>query len=182
MSNYLPSSKEMKNTAALGGGVLLGGYVSPSITGAITDVIKPKTDNVKGIVLAVLSVASGFGAAYIKGNGIGETVGKGFLVGISGASGVEAINTFAKKSTAVQTTAAKTTPIGKAVARMTGLGCPCQNPQPAVAEFQLNARRRRRGMGMYVPSENPAFAQLGTPATASESLSESINRGRMLAA
>ncbi|MNE37369.1 hypothetical protein D3C80_1312170 [compost metagenome] len=81
---------------------------------------------------------------------MGETIGKGLLLGFSASTGVEAINTFAKKSTAVQATAAKTTAAGKAVARITGLGCPCQNPQQHVADYSLNARRRRRGMGMFV--------------------------------
>ena len=173
-----PSSKDVKNVAALGGGVLVGNLVTPAINGAILDAAKVTSNNAKAGILAVICVAAGFSAAYVKGTGIGEAIGKGALIGLSGTSGAEAIKALASKTPAVQKLAAKSDAIGKAVGRISGLGCACGQSHEAMLNGARRNKRRGRGMGMYLPPQEFVYPLNGS----SNSLESIVNGGGLLSA
>lgn len=128
-----PSGKTVTDTAAMTGGVLVGGMVSKALFGVIhnPDATEDAAQQEKNESAALykhiaIAVATGAGAFFIDGKDTLTGVAKGSLIGMSVTQLAEAIAKLAKKG-GVKTESQATTAGEKALARAVGLGCSCNN-------------------------------------------------------
>lgn len=126
-----PSAKKVTDTAALTGGVIVGGAVSKGVFGLIHSPAatedtaeQKKQENTALVKRALLIAATGAGAVFLDGNDSITSAAKGTLIGMAAIQTLEAIATLAKRG-GVTTEAAATTAPKKFLARVAGLGCPC---------------------------------------------------------
>ncbi|MEE1897092.1 hypothetical protein V1389_02015 [Flavobacterium rakeshii] len=128
-----PSGKTVTDTAAMTGGVLVGGMVSKAVFGLIhnPDATEDAAQQEKNESAALykhlgLAVATGAGAFFIDGKDTLTGVAKGSLIGMSVTQLAEVIAKLAKKG-GVKTESQASTAGEKALARAVGLGCSCSN-------------------------------------------------------
>ncbi|QEE49649.1 hypothetical protein FUA48_08645 [Flavobacterium alkalisoli] len=126
-----PSAKKVTDTAALTGGVIVGGAVSKGVFGLIHSPAatedtaeQKKQENAALVKRALLIAATGAGAVFLEGNDSITSAAKGTLIGMAAIQTLEAIATLAKRSGVTPEAAATTAP-KKFLARVAGLGCPC---------------------------------------------------------
>ncbi|WP_417350312.1 hypothetical protein [Flavobacterium alkalisoli] len=126
-----PSAKKVTDTAALTGGVIVGGAVSKGVFGLIHSPAatedtaeQKKQENAALVKRALLIAATGAGAVFLEGNDSITSAAKGTLIGMAAIQTLEAIATLAKRSGVTPEAAATTVP-KKFLARVAGLGCPC---------------------------------------------------------
>lgn len=182
-----PSGNDVKNAAAVAGGVVVGTGVSNGLftlihdeDKAITDAEeKKKHDNMGLIKRAGIAIAFGFGASAIKSNDVVSLLAKGLCYGITGQQTFAIVKSFASNNESVKKMAASSNKAERAIAATLGLGCACNSQKTYYAE-PLNGRRRsrRRGMGIPVVALDTDYANVMQSQT--NVFEQAIDTGRML--
>jgi len=159
-----PSAKTATQTAAITGGVIVGGALSKGVFGLIhentvTDdpTAQKKAENMGLIKRAAIIVATGAGAAFLDGNDSLSSVTRGSLIGMAAVQTLEVVATLAKRGGVTPESSASTAS-QKFLARTTGLGCPCNSSTglafmpPAYSPRYSLSLENDRGLGN--PDEN----------------------------
>lgn len=145
-----PSTKTATDTAALAGGILVGGAVSRGVYGAIhekkaTVAAEIATETKMGYAKrAGIIILAGVGAAALTGTGAETSFAKGALLGMASVQALDGIKEVAATSTATAKYATSTTATGKFMARTLGLACPCDEVNPSPFQSQLGRPRYSR--------------------------------------
>jgi hypothetical protein len=181
-----PSGNDVKNAAAVAGGVFVGTGVSNGLftvihdeDKAITDAEeKKKHDNMGLIKRAGIAVVFGFGASAIKSNDVISLIAKGLCYGITGDQAFAILKSFSRNNDSVKKMAASNNKAERAIAATLGLGCACDSQKTYIAEPLNGRRRRRKGLGIPVVALETDYASVMQGQ--SNVFEQAIDSGRML--
>ena len=121
---------------------LVGGLAGGAVSGGIMTFVPEKQKLLARGGMAGIGL---LGAASLKGNTSAENLVKFALLGVAVAQGTALINHFASQQITIDE---NSTAANKFVGGMVGLGCPCDESQPALASPVINFPALRNADGV----------------------------------
>lgn len=172
-----PSAKNLKISAALIGGIIVGGMLSNGAialvhTGkAVTEEDKKKENNMLTLKRLGLAGASAYGASGIVGTDALSTFAQGALYGMSGVQALKAVEGVAKTNETVSAAVSGTTKAKIFLQNAIGLACPCN--EMSLAGY----RRKRKGM-KGLPAIDFNIANANEPVKTLNAFEQAIRAGQ----